>query len=163
MTDALKRIANIAPCKNCGKRLAIALDGQGDAAYCQCAYDARVQHIAPLLLAALRALIISDNCGYLRETMRYEGLFDAGREAIRQASGEDLTPGVQLHTTVTVYGDLDLATAAQALLEKLDVMTTEAFSRGEEREERETLRAILAGMGRIAPPEPPIAPPATNS
>jgi hypothetical protein len=70
-------------------------------------------------------------------------MFDAGREAIKAATGEDLTPGVSLHTTVTVYPDLDIRTAAQALLEKLDHMTTEQFSRGEERAEREALRKLL--------------------
>lgn len=106
MTDALTRIARIAPCKNCGKRLATTLEAAGDTAYCQCAYDAQARDLAPLLLAALRALIISDNCGYLRGTMRYEGLFDAGREAIRRATGEDLTPGVRLHDARSVYDEL---------------------------------------------------------
>ena len=40
----------------------------------------------------------------------------------------------------------ELASAARALLQKLDDMTTEAFARGGEREERERLRAILAGI-----------------
>lgn len=38
----------------------------------------------------------------------------------------------------------ELVEAAQALLAKLDNMTTDQFSKGEEREEREALRAITA-------------------
>jgi len=104
---------------------------------------ARQVRALPKLLTALRQLVTADNTGYLRETMRYCGMFDAGREAIKDATGEDLTPGHRLHTTVTVYLDLDIRTAAQALLEKLDHMTTEQFGRGEERAEREALRKLL--------------------
>jgi hypothetical protein len=46
---------------------------------------------ANAILQALRALIIADNCNYTRDTMRYEGLFDAGRKAIFDATGEDLS------------------------------------------------------------------------
>lgn len=120
MTDALKRIARIAPCVLCGKRLAVVLEGKGDTAYCQCAFDAQVRDLAPLLLAALRAIIISDNCGYQRNTMRYEGLFDAGREAIRRATGEDLTPGVRLHDARSVYDEL--LEACEAALMWIDAM-----------------------------------------
>lgn len=42
------------------------------------------------VLTALRRLIAADNANYARDTMRYEGLFDAGRQAIWDATGEDL-------------------------------------------------------------------------
>jgi len=52
--------------------------------------DERIRQAAPLLLAALSALVRADNVNYWRDTMRYEGLFDAGRAAILAATGEDL-------------------------------------------------------------------------
>ncbi len=38
--------------------------------------------IIPELIAALRNLVAADNCGYQRDTMRYEGLFDAARRVL---------------------------------------------------------------------------------
>lgn len=40
--------------------------------------------------------------------------------------------------------DDELRKAAQALLDRIENMTTEEFSRGGERQEREALRAILS-------------------
>ena len=40
------------------------------------------------LLEALRDLVAADNCNYSREAMRYEGLFDAARRAVRAADRE---------------------------------------------------------------------------
>lgn len=40
------------------------------------------------LIAALQNLVRADNCGYLRETMRYEGYFDRAREALLEATGQ---------------------------------------------------------------------------
>jgi len=48
---------------------------------------ARLLAAAPALYAALRTLVSADNVNYARDTMRYEGLFDAGREALRGATG----------------------------------------------------------------------------
>jgi hypothetical protein len=45
---------------------------------------------SPKLLDALKALVAADNCNYMTETMRYEGLFDKAREAIQEATGEKL-------------------------------------------------------------------------
>lgn len=41
----------------------------------------------------------------------------------------------------------DLLTAARNLLARIDEITTEEFSKGGERVEREALRAVLAKMG----------------
>lgn len=51
----------------------------------------RLAAAAPLLRDALRALVSADSCNYWRDTMRYTGLFDAGRAALLAATGEDLT------------------------------------------------------------------------
>jgi hypothetical protein len=48
---------------------------------------ARLLAAAPALYAALRTLVSADNVNYARDTMRYEGLFDAGRKALRGATG----------------------------------------------------------------------------
>ncbi len=48
---------------------------------------ARLIAAALVLYAALRQLIAADNVNYARDTMRYEGLFDAGRDALRAATG----------------------------------------------------------------------------
>ena len=47
---------------------------------------------------------------------------------------------------MTQLGDIcvELLKAAEALLQKLDEITTDSFSKGGERVERETLRAIIA-------------------
>ena len=47
---------------------------------------------------------------------------------------------------MTQLGDtcVELLKAAEALLQKLDEITTDSFSKGGERVERETLRAIIA-------------------
>jgi hypothetical protein len=46
--------------------------------------------VAPVI-TALRTLVTADNVNYARDTMRYEGLFDAGRAALLAVTGEDLT------------------------------------------------------------------------
>jgi len=66
------------------------------------------------LIAATRALVTADNCGYLRNTMRYEGYFDAARAALLAVTGEDLTPGERLHDARSVYDEL--LEACEALL-----------------------------------------------
>lgn len=133
----------VSPCTQCQRVYnPSGLDESGVCALCR--QDERLREHAPALLLALRTLVTADNCGYMRETMRYLGMFDAGREAIELATGEVLTPGAYLPNSITEFGPLDLPTAAQALLERLDHMTTEAFSRGDERTEREALRAALA-------------------
>ncbi len=36
----------------------------------------------PALIVALRNLVAADNCGYERDTMRYEGLFETARRIL---------------------------------------------------------------------------------
>ncbi|MDP9314678.1 MAG: hypothetical protein M3R24_28020, partial [Chloroflexota bacterium] len=36
----------------------------------------------PALIVALRKLVAANNCGYQRDAMRYEGLFDAARRVL---------------------------------------------------------------------------------
>lgn len=38
------------------------------------------------VIKALQDLVAADNCNYLAETMRYEGLFDNARQAIKKAT-----------------------------------------------------------------------------
>lgn len=49
---------------------------------------ARIEHVAPLLFDALRTLVCADNGNCWRDTMRYLGMFDAGRAALTAATGE---------------------------------------------------------------------------
>ena len=70
------------------------------------------------------------------------------------------TPGwgcpVDVHTTGLLAEEIrrltnaddELVSASAALLNKIDSITTEEFSKGAEREERETLRSVLAGIGQ---------------
>lgn len=88
---------------------------------------------------ALNDLVRADNVNYQRRPMREAGLFDAGRVALAGV-------GIDRAGAVEQPEEPALVVAARALLERLDHITTEQFRCGGERDERETLRAVLERM-----------------
>lgn len=99
-------------------------------------------------LAALADLCAADNVNYQRDTMRYAGLFDAGRAALLEA-GIDRMPGESDWRPVPAIAEV--IRAASVLLEKIEDMTSSQFACGEERAERIALRAALDALDEARP------------
>jgi len=101
--------------------------------------------VAPVI-TALRTLITADNCNYARDTMRYEGLFDAGRAALLVATGEQLGPHPD---DSPIYTPAESAPALRDMLSLLTRTVNDMLRHGLKPGTRESLSELAARAGLL--------------